>query len=405
MPRAPPVSALGFRALTAASNTLGSETDEAQTPGLLTRQPSQDIGIAQSELPTLSHRLRHDSSILSICLSDDNIYAGTQGGEILVYCQSTYERKAVIYGHRGSVLGLCLSQDQQLLFSSAGDRIVNVWNTRDLSRTCCLFSSYDVGDVFCVSYSTALQTVYMGAQNTTIQWYSRAQNGTKTCPPRRVHPSLREDPFFDSPGPGGVRTPRPLDADLTPKHARGGELVEIGKENVRHFAHYGYVYCMLLATSSIPESAGSEVLITGGGDGVVKLWRLDANNGGAPEELYKLDDGREEGHSILTIAVDGTFVYSGRSGGEIDVWDLETRQLVRNIKAHRDDVLTLCIGGRLPVQRSRYRLRAEVRPPVPIEKQIQSSRGPSSRLSSHHARSPTHLCHGWQRQQSGGLGR
>jgi di- and tripeptidase len=327
----------------------GSETEDADfasTPGLLTRQPSQDVGDTQSEqLPTLLHRLRHSNSILALALSDECIYAGTHGGEILVYSLRTYERQAVIEGHRGSVLGLCLSADQKLLFSSGGDRIVNVWKTTDLKRECCLFSSYDVGDIFCVAYSTALKTVYLGAQNTTIQWCSQDQKDTKACPKQRAQtPSFKDDPFFDSRGPGGVRTPRPADADIVPKHAKGGDIIEIGKGNVRHFAHYGYVYCMVLA-KTIPEAPGQEILVTGGGDGVVKLWRLDGSNGGAPEEFYQLDDGREEGHSIHSVSVEGTFLYSGRSGGEIDVWDLETRQLIRNLKAHRDDVLTICIGG------------------------------------------------------------
>jgi di- and tripeptidase len=43
-----------------------------------------------------------------------------------VYCLNTYKRVAVIDGHRGSVLALCLSDDETLLFSSAGDRFVNV---------------------------------------------------------------------------------------------------------------------------------------------------------------------------------------------------------------------------------------------------------------------------------------
>ena len=328
----------------AGSDAEGSEIPPTP-PGILTRQPSQDIGDQHEQLPTLSHRLRHDSSILAIALSDEVIYAGTHGGEIVVYTLRTYERKAVIEGHRGSVLNLCLSTDQSLLFSSGGDRIVNVWRTRDLSRECCLYSFYDVGDIFCVSYSTALRTVYLGAQNTTIQWCCQDQKGTQACPRRQERGvAPRDDPFFDSRGPGGVRTPRPADADVVPKHAKGGDVIEIGRENVKHFAHYGYVYCMALA-KGVPEAAAQEVLVTGGGDGVVKLWKLDAKNGGAPEDLYHLDDGREEGHSILSISVEGTFLYSGRSGGEVDVWDLETRQLVRNLKAHRDDVLTISIGG------------------------------------------------------------
>lgn len=336
------MSALGIRghALTPTRQT-GSETDEPPST-LLSRQPSHDAVDSANALPTLSQRLRHTSSILSIALSDGHIYAGTQAGEILVYSLGTYEQKAVIEGHRGSVLGLCLSQDQTLLFSSAGDRIVNVWDTKTLKRTACLYSSFDVGDVFCVSYSANLQTVYLGCQNTTIQWcrIGQAAGNTQALPSKRGG-----DRFFDSAGPGGVRTPRPPGSDVTPLHAKGGEIIEIGKTSVRHFAHFGYVYCMLLARDGVPEWVGHETLVTGGGDGVIKLWKLDAQKDGAVDELYHLDDGREEGHSILSIALEGTFVYSGRSGGEVDVWDLETRQLVRNIKAHRDDVLTICFGG------------------------------------------------------------
>jgi di- and tripeptidase len=76
--------------------------------------------------PALAHRMKHDKSILALAVSSRNIFAGTQGGEILVYGLDTYECQRVIEAHRGSVLGLCLSRDQTLLFSSATDPIVNV---------------------------------------------------------------------------------------------------------------------------------------------------------------------------------------------------------------------------------------------------------------------------------------
>lgn len=34
--------------------------------------------------PALSHRMKHDKSILALALSSQYIFAGTQGGEILV---------------------------------------------------------------------------------------------------------------------------------------------------------------------------------------------------------------------------------------------------------------------------------------------------------------------------------
>ena len=86
-----------------------------------------------------------------------------------MYSLKTYKRTAVIEGHRGSVLGLCVSENGEYLFSSSSDHVVNVWCTRDFHRVYSIYSHYDVGDVFCVAYSSQLETVYIGAQNTSIQ--------------------------------------------------------------------------------------------------------------------------------------------------------------------------------------------------------------------------------------------
>ena len=98
----------------------------------------------------------------------------------------TYELLYSIPAHRGAVLSLFVSHDGKYLFSSAGDAIVNVqsdlsafwfpntysfqvWCTQKLTRLYHIWSTYDVGDLFCVAYSTRLRTVYLGAQNTSIQ--------------------------------------------------------------------------------------------------------------------------------------------------------------------------------------------------------------------------------------------
>ncbi|KAF2635602.1 glutathione degradosome [Massarina eburnea CBS 473.64] len=300
---------------------------------------------ATATAPVLSHRMTHDKSILALAVSERYIFAGTQGGEILVYSLETYERRKVIEAHRGSVLGLCLSQDQSLLFSSATDPIVNVWCTSNFRRLYALWSPYDVGDIFCVAYSSYHQTVYLGAQNTSIQWYDLKEKDLRPRPTLASHPSERKNRFFDSTGPGGVQTPKPHGADGNLKDAVGGQYLEIDKQDVLQFAHYGYVYCMLLGKAILPEAPLEEILVSGGGDGRIVLWRIDADNGGAISNIYTLEDGREEGESILSIARDGSFLYSGRFDGEVNVWDLETRQLVRRLKADTGDVLSLSLGG------------------------------------------------------------
>lgn len=102
-----------------------------------------------------------------------------------VWSLETYELLASIAAHRGSILCLFLSSDRKVLLSGGGDAIVNVgvmkcghpdcvntcqiWCPSTLKRFFSIYSKYDIGDVFCAVYSEGLQTVYLGAQNTSIQ--------------------------------------------------------------------------------------------------------------------------------------------------------------------------------------------------------------------------------------------
>lgn len=100
---------------------------------------------------------------------------------------------------------------------------------------------------------------------------------------------------------------------------------------------------MVLA-KGLRDDPKEEILISGGGDGAIKLWIIGGEDG-AISQLHKLDDGRDEGESVLSLVLDGTFLYAGRINGEVNVWDLETRQLVRNLKTKTEDVLALSLGG------------------------------------------------------------
>ena len=104
---------------------------------------------------------------------------------------------------------------------------------------------------------------------------------------------------------------------------------------------------MLLGKAILPDAPSEEVLVSGGGDGRILLWRIDPSRGGEITSIYTLEDGREEGESILSLAREGSFLYSGRFDGEVNVWDLETRQLVRSLKACTGDVHALTLGANL----------------------------------------------------------
>ena len=171
------------------------------------------------------------------------------------------------------------------------------------------------------------------------QWYDLSQKDLRAPPDPTSHPSYRNHRFFDSKGPTGISTPRP--PSTSGPCALGGQDLEIDKEHIIQYAHYGYVYCMLLARGLSSGVNDSETLISGGGDGTVKLWPLQSDEDGAITKPICLERGDE---SVLSMALDGTVLYCGRSEGEVDVWDLDTRQLIRTVKAHESDVLTLAVG-------------------------------------------------------------
>ena len=110
------------------------------------------------------------------------------------------------------------------------------------------------------------------------------------------------------------------------------------------YAHNGYVYCMLLArglSTYFPNDHDAEILISGGGDGTIKLWSLNGSAHGGIDNPETLAQGDE---SILALALDSTVLYAGLLEGDVNVWDLDARQMIRRVKAHASDVLTLTVG-------------------------------------------------------------
>jgi len=179
------------------------------------------------ERPELTHHLENDSSILSLAAGDQFIYAGTQDGDIVVWSFITFERVIKVKAHTGAVLCLFLSADRKLLFSGAGDAIVNAWSAQTLTRLYSIYSTYDVGEVFSVAYSAQFETVYLGAQNTSIQWASLKESASRPVPNPERHPNRRNHRFFDSVQAGGTSTPRPPVSTLDE-----GEQVEIDKAHM-----------------------------------------------------------------------------------------------------------------------------------------------------------------------------
>ena len=173
-----------------------------------------------------------------------------------------------------------------------------------------------------------------------FQWYDLSRKDNLPRPNLSSHPSQRTHRFFDSKGPGGISTPR---SDALESDFHGGEFLEIDASDIIQYAHYGYIYSMLLVPALSTPSVSSETLATGGGDGSIKLWQLRKPHGVIEvRETAILENGD---NSILSMAIKGTLLYTGRLEGDVNLWDLETRQLIQTIRASKVDILSLAVDS------------------------------------------------------------
>ncbi|KAF7729747.1 hypothetical protein EC973_003825 [Apophysomyces ossiformis] len=170
-------------------------------------------------------------------------------------------------------------------------------------------------------------------QNTSIQWYDfsdpQTHGSTTDIPLIPVTPrNVQKSKFFEG-----------IDEEAQDSVDKDVIKCVIREKNVRLNAHDGYVYCLLHSTE-LPNIDG-EVLISGSGDGDVKIWDI-AN--GSIQHLHTLKGNSDKGVLSLALSDDG-YLFCGVQGGDVQIWDLETHQMIRSMMAHTDDVLAVAIKG------------------------------------------------------------
>ncbi|KAF7365438.1 Beta-Ala-His dipeptidase [Mycena venus] len=311
---------------------------------------------ASPGIPPLLHSLRELRSVLSLAASDRYIFCGSQSQDIPVWDKKTFQLKDNLRGHTGAVLALAYAEDRKWLFSSSGDSTVRIWSTTNLTPIYVLspYLETGAGDLFSLAWCPSLQTIYVGCQNTSLQWYdfnsehhpinagsthfrdvSGSASGTST--PRKPHK------FFDS-YPQYERKPADIHAnngapsrDISPHSDTTvpppRAYLNIPSENVIDSAHYGYIYCMAL----FPDDDEKGVrLVTGSGDESVKVWECSAKQ---PTELHAFEC---HNGAIYSLVVKDETIYAGCQDGSVKVLDLETKTLVRIIIAQEGiDVLSM----------------------------------------------------------------
>ncbi|EFI27177.1 hypothetical protein CC1G_15002 [Coprinopsis cinerea okayama7 len=316
-----------------------------------------------ASMPTLIHSLvEQKSSVLSLAATNRYIFSGSQNEDILVWNKGTFTLKKTLHGHTGSVLALEYAKDKEWLFSSSGDSTVRVWSTKTLEPLYVItpYQDHSAGDLYSIAWLPSIQTIYVGCQNTSLQWLeinnlitrsdcnpshdsgTSVSSGTST--PSRSSSQRQAHKFFDS-YPIYERKP----ADVFARNSRIGGRgspdsdlsisisrlhLEIPSKNVIDSAHYGYIYCMTILKPG--EEDKEPRLATGSGDESVKIWKCQANRP-TLEHQFQFSHG-----AVLAIVANGDTIFAGCQDGYVKVLDLETKTLIRTIIVNEGvDILSM----------------------------------------------------------------
>jgi di- and tripeptidase len=154
------------------------------------------------------------------------------------------------------------------------------------------------GDLFSLAWSSELQTIFVGCQNTSLQWFDFRDPISRLSSPSsvvdgstltsstytpKVGASRKAHKFFDS-YPQYERKPADIHANNEWSGLRGRsspdsdrsntpppqDYLSIPAYNVIDSAHYGYIYCMVV----LRRGGQTTQLATGSGDETVKVLML-----------------------------------------------------------------------------------------------------------------------------------
>lgn len=99
---------------------------------------------------------------------------------------------------------------------------------------------------------------------------------------------------------------------------------------------------MTVFRASFVGSDEEEVLITGGGDGAIKVWGLAHL---WSEGLVQIHKFKTPAHSVLSLAHSGPFLYAGLSDGGIYIYNLSSQQLVQRLAVPYGDLNSIRVLG------------------------------------------------------------
>ncbi|KAG9315550.1 glutathione degradosome [Chiua virens] len=302
--------------------------------------------------PRLLHSLGDvNKSVLSLMADDRHIFVGGQCQDISVWDKQSYTLKTSLRGHTGSILALELAEQRQWLFSASGDSTVRIWSTVTFAAVYILHPYLEIGagDLFSwlgiLSYNPFTLGVRTRRYSGSTFLSKLSRNRSLLGHPRPLAKFTNSlTVILNTPTNQPISWQTNISCSLSlVTSSCCNNVIEIPASNVLDSAHFGYVYCMTMIPSQRTGSDDAALqsdamyhLLTGSGDETVKIWAC-TTSGPVLKHTFECNHG-----AVLSLAVSGDTIFAGCQEGYVQVFDLETKTLVRTIMIQENiDILSL----------------------------------------------------------------
>jgi len=307
----------------------------------------------------------HDAPVTAIAApptGNKTLVSADDGGTIKIWDLSGQKETQVLDGHEGAVRSLDFSSDGSTLASSGDDNTIRLWvpKTGQLRETlrghsqsvrCVRFSPDDV-ELASASEDLRIRlwNLKSGRVTATLLGHSKPVVSLAYSPDGRSLVSGSDDHAVQlwnalahqvlQSGDGKVRTVAvsPLGDWL----ASAGDAKSISLWNVRtsrlaHSLDHGGS-----SIDSVAFSANNRLLATGGADGNVRLWDVEAGT-----LLSKLTQSNRE--RIYRVAfspvADSNLLAVACNDGVVRLWDTQSRKMLHQLEGQQNEVTALCFSS------------------------------------------------------------
>ncbi|WWC63700.1 uncharacterized protein I303_106305 [Kwoniella dejecticola CBS 10117] len=131
-----------------------------------------------------------------------------------------------------------------------------------------------------------------------------------------------------------------LDSETIYSGSADGVLISTdlraGQRISKYSAHYGPLNSIAVAISG-----GRELVLTGGDDGIARVWDF-AND--SKEPVAEFDDERDCPITAVEWSKDGNQCFVGGVDNEVKVWDLRSLEILYTLRGHTDTICSLSLS-------------------------------------------------------------